>query len=68
MHKGFMTLLFFAIIAVLILTHAQSFAAATTAVGGQTYGETALLTGQSTAQGGSNIKVSSTGGGKYSVS
>jgi hypothetical protein len=53
---------------VLILTHAQSFAAATTAVGGQTYGETALLTGQSTAQGGSNIKVSSTGGGKYSVS
>ena len=45
MHKGFVTLLFFAIIAVLILTHAQSFAAATTAVGGQTYGETALLPG-----------------------
>jgi len=68
MHKGFMTLLFFAIIAVLILTHAQSFAAATTAVGGQTYGETALLTGQSSAVGGANIKTTSSGGGKYSVS
>jgi hypothetical protein len=68
MHKGFMTLLFFAIIAVLILTHAQSFAAATTAVGGQTYGETALLTGNSTAASGTAIKVSNTGGGKYSIS
>jgi hypothetical protein len=68
MHKGFMSLLFFAIVAVLILTHAQSFAAATTAVGGQTYGETALLTGNSTAASGSNITTTSTGGGKYSVS
>jgi len=68
MHKGFMTLLFFAIIAVLILTHAQSFAAATTAVGGQTYGETALLTGNSTVASGTAIKVSNTGGGKYSIS
>ena len=68
MHKGFMSLLFFAIIAVLILTHAQSFAAATTAVGGQTYGETALLTGNSTAVTGSKITTTSTGGGKYSVS
>ena len=68
MHKGFMSLLFFAIIAVLILTHAQSFAAATTAVGGQTYGETALLTGNSTAASGTAIKVSNTGGGKYSIS
>ena len=68
MHKGFMSLLFFAIIAVLILTHAQSFAAATTAVGGQTYGETALLTGNSTAATGSKITTTSTGGGKYSVS
>ena len=68
MHKGFMTLLFFAIIAVLILTHAQSFAAAITAVGGQTYGETALLTGNSTAASGTAIKVSNTGGGKYSIS
>ena len=68
MHKGFVTLLFFAIIAVLILTHAQSFAAATTAVGGQTYGETALLTGNSTAASGTAIKVSNTSGGKYSIS
>jgi hypothetical protein len=68
MHKGFMTLLFFAIIAVLILTHAQSFAAATTAVGGQTYNETGLLTGAKSAAGGSNIKTTSSGGGNYSIS
>ena len=66
MHKGFVTLFFFAIIAVLVLTHAQSFAAATTAVGGQTYNETGLLTGASLCAGSS--KTTSSGGGKYSVS
>lgn len=45
-HGGVVTLLFFAIVAALVMTHAKSFASAVTAVGGQTYNETTLLTGQ----------------------
>jgi len=48
MHK-IVSYLFFAIIAVLILTHAPGFAGATTAVGGQTTKMTSLLTGATTA-------------------
>jgi len=48
MHKG-VTYLFYAIIGVLIVTHAAGFAGAVTAVGGQATNETSLLTGASTA-------------------
>ena len=48
MHK-IVSYAFFAIIAVLIITHAPGFAGAITAVGGQAKGETSLLTGASTA-------------------
>lgn len=66
MHKeGVVTLLFFAIIAALIILHATSLAAAVTAVGGQTYNETDLLTGSGTS---TNVKTTSSGGGKYSIS
>ena len=59
------TYLFLAIIAVLIITHASDFAAAVTAVGGQTYDETDLLTGASSA---SNVtSVSSSKAGVYSI-
>jgi len=48
MHKA-VSYLFFAIIAVLILTHAPGFAAGVTSVGGQATKETSLLTGASSA-------------------
>ena len=48
MHKG-ITYIFYAIIAVLVLTHAPGFARSVTSVGGQATRETALLTGASTA-------------------
>jgi hypothetical protein len=48
MHKG-VTYLFYAIIAVLIITHAPGFAGAVTAVGGQATNETSLLTGAKSA-------------------
>jgi hypothetical protein len=48
MHKA-VSYIFFAIIAVLVLTHAPAFAADSTAVGGQAVNETKLLTGASTA-------------------
>lgn len=40
---------FYAIVLVLVVTHAPGFAADTTAIGGQARGETSLLTGASTA-------------------
>lgn len=65
MHKeGIVTLLFFAVIAVLVVTHATGFASAVTAVGGQTYDETSLLTGSGVTNSGS---VTSTGPGNYSI-
>jgi hypothetical protein len=48
MHRG-ISYLFYAIIAVLILTHAPGFAAGVTSVGGQATKETSLLTGASSA-------------------
>jgi hypothetical protein len=48
MHKA-VSYIFFAIIAVLVITHAPGFAAGVTAVGGQATNETKLLTGASTA-------------------
>lgn len=48
MHK-WVSYLFFAIIFVVIVTHAPGFAAGVTSVGGQATKETSLLTGASTA-------------------
>jgi hypothetical protein len=48
MHNA-ITLIFYAIIFVLVVTHAPGFAADVTAVGGQATDETSLLTGSSTA-------------------
>lgn len=48
MHKA-VSYIFFAIIAVLIITHAPGFAGAVTAVGGQATSETSLLTGATSA-------------------
>lgn len=64
--EGFLTLLFFAIIAVLVVTHPQGFASAVTAVGGQTYNETGLLTGTKSV-GGTTGTVNSTTPGTYSL-
>lgn len=65
MKHGTGTLIFFVLIALLILTHASSFAAAVTAVGGQTYNETNLLSGSGA---GHSTATQSTGAGKYSIS
>lgn len=48
MHKA-VTYFFYAIIFVLIVTHAPGFAGAVTAVGGQATDETSLLTGAKSA-------------------
>lgn len=48
MHKA-VSYIFYAIIFVVIVTHAPGFAAGVTAVGGQATKETSLLTGASTA-------------------
>ena len=48
MHKV-ITYIFYAIIFVVVVTHAPGFAGAVTSVGGQARGETSLLTGASTA-------------------
>lgn len=48
MHKA-VSYLFFAIIGVMIVTHAGGFAKAVTSVGGQATSETSLLTGAATA-------------------
>jgi hypothetical protein len=48
MHKA-VTYIFFAIVAVMVCTHAGGFAKAVTAVGGQATSETSLLTGAASA-------------------
>jgi hypothetical protein len=62
---GIVSVMFWLILAALVVLHASSFAAAVTAVGGQTYNETNLLTG-------SGVKTSSTvtvtKPGNYSIS
>lgn len=64
--EGFFTLLFFAIVAVLVVTHPTGFASAVTAVGGQTYNESSLLTG-STSTGGTTGSASTSKPGQYTI-
>lgn len=64
--EGILTLLFFGLVAVLVVTHPTGFASAVTAVGGQTYQESSLLTG-SKQTGGQTGSVSSGSGGAYSL-
>lgn len=48
MHKG-VTLIFYIIVLLIVVTHAPGFSADTTAIGGQARGLTTDLTGASTA-------------------
>jgi hypothetical protein len=48
MHKA-VTYIFYALVLVIVVTHAPGFAAGVTSVGGQARGETSLLTGASSA-------------------